>query len=104
MGDASRTTTLVEKAKAMLSKSALSDIVDDLRSLIGYVKDSVTGDYKGYSTTSLLLALAALIYLVSPIDAVPDVIPGGLLDDAAILAYAIKQLRDELVKYRLWKK
>ena len=31
---------------------------------------------------------AALGYLVLPVDAVPDILPGGLVDDAAVLAGA----------------
>ena len=45
-------------------------------------------------------AIGALLYLISPADAVPDVIPGGgLLDDVAVLMIACKMLADELKKY-----
>jgi len=43
-------------------------------------------------------AIAALVYLVDPIDAVPDFIPvAGYLDDLAILAAAIKALHDQVL-------
>ena len=46
------------------------------------------------------IAIGALLYLVSPIDAIPDVIPGlGLSDDAAIIAIAVASLAIELEKY-----
>jgi uncharacterized membrane protein YkvA (DUF1232 family) len=46
------------------------------------------------------LAIGALIYLVSPIDAVPDPIPVvGLLDDAAVIGAAVAKLYDELRPY-----
>jgi len=39
------------------------------------------------------ICIGALIYLISPIDAIPDVIPFlGLTDDAGIIAFAISQL------------
>lgn len=40
-----------------------------------------------------VLAIGALIYLISPIDAMPDMIPIlGLADDASIIAYVISQV------------
>ena len=45
-------------------------------------------------------AIGALIYLISPADAIPDVvIPGGLLDDVMVLIFACKMLSDDLKKY-----
>lgn len=44
-------------------------------------------------------AIGSLIYLISPADAVPDIIPGGLLDDVMVLIFACKMLSDELKKY-----
>ncbi|MCC6476508.1 DUF1232 domain-containing protein [bacterium] len=46
------------------------------------------------------LAIGALVYLVSPLDAVPDPIPvAGLLDDVAVIIAAVKRLHDELGPY-----
>ena len=40
------------------------------------------------------VALTALAYFISPVDAIPDVTPGiGYLDDAGVLATAIASLR-----------
>ena len=45
------------------------------------------------------VAIAALLYVVSPIDAIPDVIPVlGLTDDVGIVSLAIKLLMDEIKK------
>jgi len=45
---------------------------------------------KGRKTIYLIL-IPALLYLLSPIDTVPDFIPfAGFLDDFAVLTYAIK--------------
>ena len=47
------------------------------------------------------LAIGALLYLVSPIDAIPDVIPVvGLTDDVAVIAAAVAALGVALNKYR----
>lgn len=49
---------------------------------------------------SVLLILAAIAYLISPIDIIPEALLGplGLADDAAVLAYLIKLLYDKLRK------
>ena len=47
--------------------------------------------------------VAGLIYVVSPVDAIPDPIPvAGYLDDAAVIAWIIKSVRDELDAFREW--
>ncbi len=53
----------------------------------------------GADWTSRAIAIGALIYLISPIDAVPDVLPGGLLDDLAVILAAAAQIVDVLRKY-----
>jgi len=41
--------------------------------------------------------LAALVYLVSPIDLIPDAIPGiGLLDDVGVIGLVVKDMWDKL--------
>lgn len=39
-----------------------------------------------------LAIIAALGYFISPIDAIPDLLPGGLVDDGGILALAVTTL------------
>ena len=47
--------------------------------------------------TEKVMPLAALAYLVMPIDLIPDMIPVlGLADDAGVLAYAFSQLHKQL--------
>ena len=46
------------------------------------------------------MAAGSLLYLVSPLDAVPDVIPGGgLLDDVAVILFVVRILAGPLKKY-----
>ena len=43
------------------------------------------------------MAAGSLLYLVSPLDAVPDVIPaGGLLDDVAVILFVARVLAGPL--------
>ena len=44
------------------------------------------------SPTQIATIIAALGYFISPADAVPDWLPGGLLDDGGVLAAAVATL------------
>lgn len=45
-------------------------------------------------------AVGSLIYLISPLDAVPDFIPaGGLLDDVAVILFVVQMLAGSLKAY-----
>jgi len=64
-----------------------SGLIAKARRLMNYL---VSG--KG-STTDIILIVAALLYLISPIDAVPDFIPVvGWLDDAAVAGLVLSYL------------
>ncbi|MDY5858892.1 MAG: YkvA family protein [Porphyromonas sp.] len=100
VGNPARIGQLLSDATGKLNISAFSAIKSRLMLLIAYIKDVTTGKYKGYSATNLALAVAALIYLVSPVDFLPDLMPIiGWTDDAAVLTFALQQLASELDKY-----
>lgn len=66
------------------------------------IKAWKSGSYKMRFIDIFFPALA-LVYLISPIDIIPDFIPAiGVLDDLAILAFAIPMLLKEVDKFLLW--
>lgn len=47
------------------------------------------------------IAIGALLYVISPIDAIPDIIPiAGLVDDVSVVLAAVASLGMALNKYR----
>ena len=75
------------------NKGPLAKIWDKILILWDIMKDPAAA--KGVKA----VAIAALLYVVSPIDAIPDVIPVlGLTDDVGIVSLAIKLLMDEIKK------
>lgn len=45
--------------------------------------------------------IAALCYLISPVDALPDAVPVlGYVDDALLIAWVMHQISGEVVRYR----
>lgn len=80
------------------------EIKTDLKTVFSLVGDYLHGNYKKVSKTSLLLIIGSLLYLLNPMDLVPDFLLGvGFLDDLAVFTYMIKKIRQELDKYRNWK-
>ena len=53
----------------------------------------------------IIIVIIAALYIISPIDLIPDFIPLiGFMDDIAVLTTIISALQGELVKYRNWKR
>lgn len=82
----------------------LSDIIDDIGKLISMVRDYTKKEYTMVSKGTIITVIAGLIYLVNPIDIVPDFLLGGYLDDAAVIGYIVSKLKGEIERYSEWKK
>ncbi|EGW37785.1 YkvA family protein [Desulfosporosinus sp. OT] len=90
--------------KADSAKGPLEKVWQDQLLMFGIVRDWFKGEYKEIPVGSIIAILGALIYFVSPIDLIPDFIPGvGYIDDVFILGLVISQIRADLNKYKLWK-
>lgn len=83
-----------------VSKNGLSSAKDTLVLMKNYLYDVTTGRYKEYDGKKLLVIIAAAIYVVTPIDILPDFIPPGFIDDLSIVAWAVKEAAAELEKYK----
>lgn len=84
-------------------KGPLQQTIDMIRTLIRLVNAYVTGSYRQIETSTIISGLAVLLYVLSPIDLVPDFIPVvGLMDDLALVSWFISKFRDELVNFQQW--
>jgi len=65
----------------------------------------VKGHYRSISQNTIIAMVAAFIYFISPLDLVPDLIPGlGLLDDFAVLTWVYNSCLSEIEKFIAWEK
>lgn len=102
-----------EKAKTILTEAIkkadsaqgpFEKVWEELQLMFGIIKDWMTAEYKEIPKGSILAILGGLVYFVSPIDVIPDFIPGiGYLDDIFVISLVIGQIRADLQKYKLWK-
>ncbi len=87
-----------DKAQHLGEKSS------DFGLLIDMIKDTFSGKYK-MNKWNMSVVVATIIYVVSPLDAIPDLIPVlGWLDDASIVGFAISKLADEILRYKKFKR
>lgn len=100
-----------EKLKSLLNSTIkvvqenkqLNEVVQDIRIMIHLIKDWVNGDYQELSNNTVLLVVIALLYLVMPLDLIPDFLPMGFIDDIAVIGFVMKRISDEINKYKEWK-
>jgi uncharacterized membrane protein YkvA (DUF1232 family) len=101
-----KTKKLIQKAtkKAADKKNTLYEVWDHLHLLFDLVTAWRKGEYRKIPTGSILMIIATIIYFVSPLDFVPDFLVGlGILDDAAVIGFTLKQISSDLDKFKLWK-
>ncbi|EAR64680.1 hypothetical protein B14911_21888 [Bacillus sp. NRRL B-14911] len=106
LNDPGKTSGLLSKAskKADSRKNSLSEVWDKLQLLFELIKAYSKGQYRDISAKTAVTVIAGILYFVSPLDLVPDFLAGiGILDDAAIIGFIIKQIANELERFKLWR-
>jgi len=85
----------IRKNLSGMNRGKIAEIWDKVMSLWKFVQDP-DAPWVGKA-----VAIGALIYLISPLDAVPDIIPVvGLTDDVAIILAAVAKVASDLKKYQ----
>ena len=60
-------------------------------------------EYRNVSMQNLVMIVGAIIYILNPLDLIPDWIVGlGFADDAVILAFAVRRTRQTLDDFMAW--
>ena len=81
----------------------VGNILSDIPMLVSLVKSYIEGEYKEIPYNTIVAIVATLLYVISPFDIIPDVIPVvGFTDDAMAVAFCVKMLHSDLEKYRVW--
>ncbi len=78
---------------------------ETLQTMLRLIRTSISGEYTGLPTSTVIAAVAVTIYFLSPIDLIPDFIPVlGLLDDVALVAWFSTTIKEEMDKFLEWEK
>lgn len=79
------------------------EIIEDIPKMLWMIRDYKNKNYSEAPYTSIVAIIAAFIYMVSPIDVLPDAIPVlGVIDDLFILKIVLKAISRDLNAYWKW--
>ena len=85
--------------------SVLQKYWKDVCEVFSLLKDWMAGRYPVIPWTVIATLVGALLYVLSPLDLIPDFIPVvGFTDDAGVFAVALSFAGSDLEKYREWKR
>lgn len=92
------------ESKAFSKKLSIKGVWERITILTQLIRAWISGEYKQVPYRSIQMIMVGLVYFLSPIDLIPDFIPGaGFLDDAAVLAFILGQTDKDLQKFTSWK-
>lgn len=100
---------VLEKQKEIEDKfrgeSPLAKFLSEVKTLFSLLNDYFTGKYKEVPWWTISSIVVALLYVLNPLDLIPDFIPVvGYVDDALVIAACSAIIKLDLEKYIAWKK
>lgn len=108
--DKNKVLSLVSKAFLYFQKNDENrpvgeEIKEKFNTLLRLVPALYKKEYTQFPWSSLVKTIAVLIYFVSPIDALPDLIPVvGFLDDFALISWVLSSLSTDITNFENWEK
>jgi uncharacterized membrane protein YkvA (DUF1232 family) len=86
-------------------RTSVGGLRGDAATLIRMVRETLRGGYRRLPKRTVIAMIAGLVYFVSPLDLIPDVLPLlGFVDDAAVLFWVVRQVRRDLDDFRAWER
>jgi len=71
--------------------------------VVRLVRSYISGEYRQIETSTIVSGLGVLLYVLSPIDLVPDFIPVlGFLDDLSLISWFVGKFNTEITHFREW--
>ena len=99
--DAEKVMENKEKIEAIMHNDTLKKYLEDIKLYFQMLGDIFTGKYKKIPVGTIAAIVGTLLYVLSPVDLIPDFVPVvGYLDDAAILAACINFTRFDVEEYK----
>uniref|UniRef100_A0A7V4FIB1 DUF1232 domain-containing protein n=1 Tax=Fervidobacterium pennivorans TaxID=93466 RepID=A0A7V4FIB1_FERPE len=97
---------LQQENKVKLLLAVLSgEVVKVALDFFNMVKDYLSAKYKNVPTGTIIAIIVALLYLLGPIDLIPDFTPFiGFSDDVAMIMFVYEKIKQDIEEYRKWKK
>lgn len=95
--------TVFTKIKSEGGGSPFRKIKDKVRSLGLLLRHYANGSYRSVEGKNIVIILAGMIYFLSPVDLIPDILPiVGFADDIALITFIYNSVAEELEKFEMW--
>ena len=92
----------VKKARRM-PKGPFKDLWPYFLAMLRLLRAWYAGTYRKVPWQTILLVIASVIYVVNPLDFIPDAILGfGLLDDATVVGFVVRTVKAQLDAFMDW--
>ena len=86
-------------------KGPLGRFLEDVKDFFSLLKDFFSGEYRDVPWFTIAAITAALLYVLNPLDLIPDFIPIiGQVDDALVISICLYLVEEDLVKYKEWRR
>jgi uncharacterized membrane protein YkvA (DUF1232 family) len=100
--------TLLDRQRSIEKKvkasGKLARFSADIKLMFSMIRDYWYGNYRSVPWKTIAAVSGALIYVMNPLDVIPDLILGfGFLDDAGVVAMCLKLVESDLHLYAAWK-
>jgi uncharacterized membrane protein YkvA (DUF1232 family) len=90
--------------KKFSGSSSLNKYLELSQIMIAMLKDLKRGSYKQTPWFIIATIVVVLLYVLNPIDIIPDFIPGlGYIDDIAVFTMGVRWIENDLHRYLDWK-
>lgn len=96
-----RQRTIEQKVK---SSGKLKRFGTDIKLMFSMIRDYWYGNYRSVPWKTIAAVAGTLLYVLNPLDVIPDFIFGfGFLDDAGVVAICLKLVESDLHRYAAWR-
>ena len=95
---------VMEDAETAKRKSThLGKYIESFHLMWSLLQDYRAGNYTAIPWRFIAATGFAMVYLVSPLDVIPDFLVLGFVDDATVFGLVISSFQSELEHYKEWK-
>lgn len=90
--------------KKVKGAGSLEEHLETVKLMFALIKAYWSGEYRQIPWFTIAAIVAALLYVLSPLDLIPDFIPIiGLMDDAMVLAACLNLVKKDLTQFETWR-
>ena len=99
--DADKVMNNADRIEKIVSNGTLSKFMKDVKLYFKMLSDVFSRRYTRVPKGTVAAIVGTLLYVLSPVDVIPDVIPVvGYLDDAAVLVLCLKFAKHDVDEYK----